>query len=400
MVKRYRKIESVDQDDDDESEEVTDQKVGLYCCLCDQKVCFSCHEQKNKGHECDEDTVATVKLLRKDSKACPKCAIIIFKISGCNQMYCSGCHTVFDWKSGKEEKGVIHNPHAIQWMKNNGKINNPNQLMCQNERLHQFKYESYQDLYVYAFYRAYTETVQYKKNKMERSVANGQAAINKINRKFILSEIDEKTWTQRLFAKYRAIQRAQTWVNLADIFIPHFIVLFNDYIDKEDGKDPKEFGETLERTVKEINQIFVTQVTAFSSQKTVKESADSDYFFSVRIDCVDDAVLQDKKLYGQEYPTSRDILSDYKYMSLDLLDKNVYKLFYHPWQFRSWVMSLPDLGPYTNLNALLHRDSNERHLPKLCCLCGEISHHTIKFLKLNDAFHVCENCPHPSRMIK
>ena len=66
MVKRYRKIESVDQDDDDESEEeVTDQKVGLYCCLCDQKVCFSCHEPRNKGHECDEDTVSTVKLLRK-----------------------------------------------------------------------------------------------------------------------------------------------------------------------------------------------------------------------------------------------------------------------------------------------------------------------------------------------
>ena len=47
----------------------------------------------------------------KDSKPCPNCYIPIFKLSGCNQMFCTNCHVVFDWISLKIDKGPVHNQH-------------------------------------------------------------------------------------------------------------------------------------------------------------------------------------------------------------------------------------------------------------------------------------------------
>lgn len=91
------------------------------CGLCEIQVCKECHEIKEKGkeeeHVCDKNNVETVKLLAKDSKPCPACGVVIFKISGCSQMWCTSCHTAFDWTSGRIEKGVIHNPHYYEYQR-------------------------------------------------------------------------------------------------------------------------------------------------------------------------------------------------------------------------------------------------------------------------------------------
>lgn len=94
------------------------------CGLCNVFVCKHCRivvaEDDKKTHECDKDLVATVKLLAKDTKNCPSCTTPIFKIDGCDQMYCTSCHTAFSWSNGTIEKGVIHNPHYYQYMRNKG----------------------------------------------------------------------------------------------------------------------------------------------------------------------------------------------------------------------------------------------------------------------------------------
>ena len=43
-------------------------------------------------------------------------AIPIFKISGCNQMFCTNCHVVFDWNTLKIDTGNVHNAHYFDWM--------------------------------------------------------------------------------------------------------------------------------------------------------------------------------------------------------------------------------------------------------------------------------------------
>ena len=93
------------------------------CGICEQWSCPQCHELKgpNKDceHTCDPNSVETAKLLAKDSKPCPKCQCLIFKISGCDQMWCTQCHTAFSWRTGAVEKN-IHNPHYYEWQRKNG----------------------------------------------------------------------------------------------------------------------------------------------------------------------------------------------------------------------------------------------------------------------------------------
>jgi hypothetical protein len=57
------------------------------CGICQQWSCPDCHELKGYNrdceHKCDPNNVETAKMLAKDSKPCPKCQSLIFKISGC-----------------------------------------------------------------------------------------------------------------------------------------------------------------------------------------------------------------------------------------------------------------------------------------------------------------------------
>jgi hypothetical protein len=66
---------------------------------------------------CDPNNVETVALLKKDTKPCPKCGTMIFKISGCSQMWCPDCHTAFDWVTMRIEVGRIHNPHFYEFQR-------------------------------------------------------------------------------------------------------------------------------------------------------------------------------------------------------------------------------------------------------------------------------------------
>jgi hypothetical protein len=89
------------------------------CGLCEKKVCKKCRIPVHDG-DCNKDTVETVKMLESETKPCPKCMARIFKIDGCDQIWCTSCHTAFSWNTGEVETGRIHNPHYYQWMRENG----------------------------------------------------------------------------------------------------------------------------------------------------------------------------------------------------------------------------------------------------------------------------------------
>lgn len=93
------------------------------CGLCDVYTCPDCHVTKgpdrNGPHECKPDDLATAQLLARDTKCCPTCATGIFKIEGCDQMWCTQCRTAFSWRTGQIESR-IHNPHYYEWMRLHG----------------------------------------------------------------------------------------------------------------------------------------------------------------------------------------------------------------------------------------------------------------------------------------
>lgn len=90
------------------------------CGVCSNRICSECNEIRGDGHECDPNNVETVRLLKRDTKPCPKCGTMIFKISGCSQMWCPDCHTAFCWNTGRIEAGIIHNPHYYEFQRNSG----------------------------------------------------------------------------------------------------------------------------------------------------------------------------------------------------------------------------------------------------------------------------------------
>ena len=93
------------------------------CGICDKWSCPECHEvkglDKDTPHTCNPDNVATAQLLANDTKSCPTCGMGIFKIEGCDQMWCTQCHTAFSFRTGRVETNV-HNPHYYEWMRRNG----------------------------------------------------------------------------------------------------------------------------------------------------------------------------------------------------------------------------------------------------------------------------------------
>ena len=110
------------------------------CGLCEQWTCPTCNELKGMDrngdeegveHVCHPDNIASAALIRQDTKPCPSCGMGIFRIAGCNQMFCTHCHTGFCWRTGRIETN-IHNPHYFEWMnRQNGHIpRNPMEIRC------------------------------------------------------------------------------------------------------------------------------------------------------------------------------------------------------------------------------------------------------------------------------
>ena len=84
------------------------------CEVCKLYTCPDCFEvigySKESPHECKQDNIASAQLIKKETKPCPKCGVRIFKISGCDQMWCTECKVAFSWNTGKIViSGQVHN---------------------------------------------------------------------------------------------------------------------------------------------------------------------------------------------------------------------------------------------------------------------------------------------------
>ena len=113
------------------------------CATCDKHTCSHCRELKanrnDPDHVCNPDTVASVALLKVDTKPCPNCKVLVHKTDGCDQMFCTQCKRLWSWNTGRfETRG--HNPHYLQWMRENGggMPRDPADVLCGREVDHRF----------------------------------------------------------------------------------------------------------------------------------------------------------------------------------------------------------------------------------------------------------------------
>jgi hypothetical protein len=73
------------------------------------------------NHECKQEDIDSVKEIRNHSRPCPSCKSRIFRISGCDTMWCTRCNTGFNWRTGLviTDARDLHNPHYIDFVRNN-----------------------------------------------------------------------------------------------------------------------------------------------------------------------------------------------------------------------------------------------------------------------------------------
>ena len=108
------------------------------CTTCDRLTCRSClaiiaSDDGGAPHACNPDDVRSAALVDLDSRPCPGCGSRIHRIDGCDQMWCTVCHTRFRYETGQiiSSRVRFHNPHHQHWVSVGGYVpSDPRDEMC------------------------------------------------------------------------------------------------------------------------------------------------------------------------------------------------------------------------------------------------------------------------------
>lgn len=198
------------------------------CGLCEKWACKDCNHVKGTSqdseHTCNKDDVETETLLKNDTKSCPKCQTPIYKIDGCDQMWCPECHTAFSWTTGNTETR-IHNPHFFEWQRNNGgAARQVGDIPCgrdiTDDRVSLYIGHRVALLTDAVYSKNVTDIlrgaihlqqVQAPKFRTDNVVGNLESRVKYLNNK-----IDDKAFEQRVFASQKAFDKNRAISNVIE----------------------------------------------------------------------------------------------------------------------------------------------------------------------------------------
>lgn len=205
------------------------------CGICNHWTCPDCHEvkgtTKDTSHSCKQENIETAKLLDKDTKSCPKCGVQIFRSQGCAHMFCTQCHTAFDWKTGNIEKPV-HNPHYFEWLKQNGNLDrNPLDIQCGRE---------IDDTFIRAMVRSNADNTMInicRKILHIRFVDLPRFSTDRIRNnedlriKYLLNEIDENKFKIMIERRNKQQNKNREILNVLSMFVNSTTDIIYRYVD-------------------------------------------------------------------------------------------------------------------------------------------------------------------------
>jgi hypothetical protein len=271
---------------------------GYVCGLCSTKVCATCFAIKrlgnaevNEEHQCKEEDIKTADLIRKETKQCPKCAVSIFKIEGCNQMWCTNCNTAFDWRTNQVINGNIHNPHFFEWqrMQNGTGSTQPEGgppaaggcIWPEYNQGQQHWYYLRNNLnrlrnciprVVNSLHDRFANFVRAVFHLLDWAELRPYAQMNVDFRiKYILGEMDEATFADKVWANFKSSRFETGKADIVEMLHRAGQSLYNAL--QQDGLDEKKFDqcknldECLRRLIAYYNQCMWDHHKAFKSQR-------------------------------------------------------------------------------------------------------------------------------------
>jgi hypothetical protein len=200
------------------------------CMVCSVHVCSDCHEINQEGdeHTCSEENLQTAKMIRSETKPCPKCGVRIFKTEGCDQMFCTSCHSPFSWKTGKIINGAIHNPHYFEWLhKQNPQgtvgIDQVDRLCGNNgqARIPRVMNKWFGEVST-DFFETFTRLIIHVRDVTMPGFNIGRDALEyqkDLRIKYILKEIDEETWKTLVQRREKKAQKNKDYHNVYDLLV-------------------------------------------------------------------------------------------------------------------------------------------------------------------------------------
>jgi hypothetical protein len=198
------------------------------CGLCEIHVCAHCHVVKTPTHVCDPEVVETIKQIRKEAKPCPKCASLISKIDGCDQMWCTQCFTAFSWTTGAVATGVVHNPHYFQYLRETGqaipRADNPgfgcNQVNMLAGTLTRLAATVPKAITLVGVYRQMTHMrdVDLMARRRYLTEYNDQEWRRILRVKRLVGEIDDAKWKDTLQRREKSYHNDTAWVQLLEMY--------------------------------------------------------------------------------------------------------------------------------------------------------------------------------------
>lgn len=228
--------------------------TSLKCGVCECFACGVCRELKGfttaerEAHVCDPEIVKNVEAIQKDSKECPKCSSLTYLMHGCNQIFCTECHAVWDWKTRKIQiGGVIHNPEYFEYQKklNNGQIpRNPNDIICGRELDHHLARNLRDNsIWMEDACRAVLHLVHADKPRFQYIDDFDDNLYLRIS--YMRNRLDKEDFKQIIQKKDKKNNKNREITNVFDMFSACMLDIFYNYLENKNEKEARKQIDVL-----------------------------------------------------------------------------------------------------------------------------------------------------------
>lgn len=222
------------------------------CGVCKTEICAACHLPLADGgeHTCKQEDIDTATALMKTTKPCPSCAALIFKSEGCDQMFCTQCHTAFSWRTGQIETQRIHNPHYYEWVRsiNNGMVpREPGDDPCENQnqltdiwQVNDYLIRAKATAKEYAiidFYRLLRHLELVELQKLRVLPPHDENFHLQLRIKYMMNQITEHSMKEKLQAREKQNLRKKQMYDIVDMIYNTGKDIMNDLVTKKARND-------------------------------------------------------------------------------------------------------------------------------------------------------------------